>query len=132
VATLVHRTSDDRLDIGAVSLVEQPFPGSALDLPTEGESPRKRLDEITLEPSGVRERALAKGRSHPVHCGSDQRRTARPTPIDRGLVDLGRGSDRAHPKGGVARARELEDRGIEDASHYLLAASPEDPLGATR
>src|SRR5919198_4306876 len=131
-ATLLHRVSDDRFDLGIVSLVEQPCPGSAFDLPTDGESSRKCLDEITLQLSGVRQRALAKRLPHPFDQRSDERCPARPASIDRGLVDPSHRHDLGHAKAGVSGARELDHRGIEHATHHFLAASPEGPLGATR
>src|SRR6476659_9504493 len=77
-ATLVHRVSDDRFDLGTVSLVEQPCPRSAFDLPTDVESPCERLDEITLQLSSVRQGALAKRLAHPLDERRDERCPARP------------------------------------------------------
>ena len=120
------------LELGAISLFEQPGPSSALGLPTDLESPREGLDEVALERSGVGQRRLSQRRSHSVDERRDERRAARPAPIDRGLVDRGPRRDHVHSKAVVARVRELDDRGIEHATHHLLAASPEGPLGATR
>ena len=71
--TLVHRFSDDRFDLGTVSLVEQPRPGSAFDLPTDIESPRECLNEISLQIPCVRQRAIAKRLPHPLDDRSDRR-----------------------------------------------------------
>jgi hypothetical protein len=132
VAALGHRSSDDRLDLGVISLFEEPCPSPALGLPTDLESPHEGLDEIALERSGVGQRALPQGRSHAVDESSDERRPAGPAPIDGRLVDRGASCDRVHSKAVVAGARELDHRGVEHAANDLLATSPQDPLGPPR
>jgi hypothetical protein len=72
-ASLVHRTADDRFDLGTVALVNESSPRAALDLATGSRSPRKRLHQITLQLSGIWKRALAKWLPHPIHERGDER-----------------------------------------------------------